>query len=200
MLMDRRLAASRLLVVPLLVYVIVAGSPLLPRNLLEHEYTHELVSLLLVIAGAFGRVWASLYLGGRKNATLVQAGPYSLCRNPLYFFSAVGALGIAIQSHRVLVALARCCCFCSWFIPGPSARKNGAWRRRSATHSVLAPIRPVSQRPGDHGVSASRAQGFDRRGVVGSRVVRSRNHRKASADGDDCPAVLSAVTAVWPRQ
>jgi len=106
MLMDRRLAASRLLVVPLLVYVIVAGSPLLPRNLLEHEYTHELVSLLLVIAGAFGRVWASLYLGGRKNATLVQAGPYSLCRNPLYFFSAVGALGIAIQSHRVLVALA----------------------------------------------------------------------------------------------
>lgn len=105
MLINRRLAASRIVVVLLLAYVVVTGSPLLPRTLLEHEFAHELISLLLVIIGASGRVWASLYLGGRKNATLVQDGPYSLCRNPLYFFSAVGALGIAIQSHRLLVVL-----------------------------------------------------------------------------------------------
>lgn len=105
MLINRRLAASRIVVVLLLAYVVVTGSPLLPRTLLEHEFMHELISLLLVIIGASGRVWASLYLGGRKNATLVQDGPYSLCRNPLYFFSAVGALGIAIQSHRLLVVL-----------------------------------------------------------------------------------------------
>lgn len=105
LIVNRRIAASRLVVVLLLAYIIVTGSPLLPPSLHEHGFAHELVSLLLVIVGALGRVWASLYLGGRKNATLVQDGPYSLCRNPLYFFSAVGALGIAIQSHRLLVVL-----------------------------------------------------------------------------------------------
>jgi len=106
MLIDRRLTASRIVVLLLLAYVVGTGSPLLPRTLLEHGFTRELVSLFLVVIGASGRVWASLYLGARKNATLVQDGPYSLCRNPLYFFSAVGALGIAIQSHRLLVVLA----------------------------------------------------------------------------------------------
>ena len=84
-------------------YTLAAKGALLPPTLLEHGFAHEILSLLLVIVGAMGRVWAGLYLGGRKDAALMREGPYSLCRHPLYFFSALGVLGIAIQSHRLLI-------------------------------------------------------------------------------------------------
>ncbi len=35
-------------------------------------------------AGLTFRLWATLYIGGRKSASVVTQGPYSLCRNPLY--------------------------------------------------------------------------------------------------------------------
>ncbi len=106
MLINHRLFWSRVFAGALLAYILTAKGALLPPTLLDHDFAHEMLSLLLVIAGAVGRVWAGLYLGGRKNAVLMQEGPYSLCRHPLYFFSALGALGIAIQSHRLLTALA----------------------------------------------------------------------------------------------
>lgn len=106
MLINRRLFWSRVFAGGLLVYILTAKGAFLPPTLLEHDFAHEMLSLLLVIAGAVGRAWAGLYLGGRKNAVLMQEGPYSLCRHPLYFFSALGALGIAIQSHRLLIVLA----------------------------------------------------------------------------------------------
>ncbi len=48
---------------------------------------------LLILAGLAGRAWCTMYIGGRKNSQLVQDGPYSMCRNPLYFFSFLGGLG-----------------------------------------------------------------------------------------------------------
>jgi hypothetical protein len=47
----------------------------------------------------------SLYIGGRKNSVLVQYGPYSLMRNPLYTFSFIGALGIGLQLYSALFGL-----------------------------------------------------------------------------------------------
>jgi len=114
MLIDRRLTASRIMVLLLLAYVVVTGSALLPRTLPEHEFAHALVSLLLVIIGASGRVRASLYRGGRKNATLVQDGPYSLCRNRYRAatprsFTRFGRYrsdpAITVYPHQVLKAL-----------------------------------------------------------------------------------------------
>ena len=61
----------------------------------------------LVLAGVLGRLWCTLYIGGRKNDELVTEGPYSLCRNPLYFFSFVAGLGIgmALENLAVLALL-----------------------------------------------------------------------------------------------
>ena len=57
----------------------------------------------LVLAGVLGRMWCTLYIGGRKNGELVTEGPYSMSRNPLYFFSLVAGLGIATALENVAV-------------------------------------------------------------------------------------------------
>ena len=63
----------------------------------------ELVGLILVTAGAFGRLWASLYISGYKVQHLIREGPYSIVRNPLYFFSFFGAIGIALAAKSFLL-------------------------------------------------------------------------------------------------
>lgn len=51
--------------------------------------------------GQIGRVWCLSYIAGHKTEDLVTAGPYSLCRNPLYFFSVLGAVGVGLGSSTV---------------------------------------------------------------------------------------------------
>lgn len=64
-----------------------------------------IAALVLVSAAVAGRMWCSLYIAGYKNAMLVQDGPYSMSRNPLYFFSMLGALGISLTTHTFTIPL-----------------------------------------------------------------------------------------------
>ncbi len=61
--------------------------------------------LCLIMAAVIGRLWATLYIGGRKNASLVTAGPYSITRNPLYCFSIIGAAGIGLVFGSLVIAI-----------------------------------------------------------------------------------------------
>jgi protein-S-isoprenylcysteine O-methyltransferase Ste14 len=63
----------------------------------------SLLGMMLVIAGALGRLWSLAFISGHKNTSLVQTGPYSCTRNPLYFFSAIGALGLGLASRNAAV-------------------------------------------------------------------------------------------------
>jgi protein-S-isoprenylcysteine O-methyltransferase Ste14 len=65
----------------------------------------EAIGVSLIGAAILGRLWCTLYIGGRKSDTVVQSGPYSIMRNPLYFFSAIGAAGVGAQSGSIIVAL-----------------------------------------------------------------------------------------------
>lgn len=65
----------------------------------------EAVGLLLLAICIVGRSVSSLYISGYKNAHLVDSGPYSICRNPLYTFSISGAAGIGALSGSVIVSL-----------------------------------------------------------------------------------------------
>lgn len=70
--------------------------------------THELIEwggIVLIVACILGRTWSSLYIGGRKIDELVQVGPYSIMRNPLYFFSCLGAVGVGMQVGTVTLGL-----------------------------------------------------------------------------------------------
>ncbi|MGZ9099525.1 MAG: methyltransferase family protein [Brevundimonas sp.] len=69
-----------------------------------HEHV-ESAGFLAMILSIVGRAWCSLYIGGRKKAEIVDRGPYSVTRNPLYIFSFLGAFGIGAQSGSVTIGL-----------------------------------------------------------------------------------------------
>ena len=64
----------------------------------------EMVGVGLVLACVAGRMWSILYIGARKNSALVTAGPYSMTRNPLYFFSTIGAAGVGLMLGSFVMA------------------------------------------------------------------------------------------------
>ncbi|THB76258.1 MAG: isoprenylcysteine carboxylmethyltransferase family protein [Desulfobacteraceae bacterium] len=61
--------------------------------------------ILLVGVASAGRLWCSLYIAGYKTNRLVTQGPYSMCRNPLYFFSFIGAVGVGLSSETFIIPL-----------------------------------------------------------------------------------------------
>ena len=69
-----------------------------------HEF-FEMLGLLLVLACMMGRMWSILYIGSKKNHELVMDGPYSMTRNPLYFFSMLGAAGIGLFVGSLVLTL-----------------------------------------------------------------------------------------------
>ena len=89
-------------IVGLLGLAAVTGS--IGGDTLAHEGL-EAFGLLLIAVCIVGRAWCSLYIGGRKKAEIVDCGPYSISRNPLYFFSFMGAFGMGAQSGSVTIAV-----------------------------------------------------------------------------------------------
>jgi protein-S-isoprenylcysteine O-methyltransferase Ste14 len=89
----RRLYAAR--AIALLVFVGLATGTSYWTT--ENPILEELlffIGVVLASLGAVGRLWAISYISGNKNRILTTTGPYSLCRNPLYFFSIVLAVGL----------------------------------------------------------------------------------------------------------
>lgn len=60
---------------------------------------------LLMGVGVIGRMWCSVYIAGFKNKCLITRGPYSMCRNPLYLFSSIGAAGIGLGTETFSIPL-----------------------------------------------------------------------------------------------
>jgi protein-S-isoprenylcysteine O-methyltransferase Ste14 len=72
------------------------------------EPTHEIVELLgfwLLLACVGGRMWSIIYVESHGSGQLVTLGPYSMTRNPLYFFSTVGAVGVGLIYGSLTIAL-----------------------------------------------------------------------------------------------
>lgn len=63
------------------------------------------IGLVLAAVASMGRLWCSVYIAGYKDAKLIQKGPYSMCRNPLYFFSLIGAIGVGLTTETITVPL-----------------------------------------------------------------------------------------------
>lgn len=94
---------SRIFVV-ILVLVLLISKPMFAAG----DFPRECMlwfGYAMVIFGAFGRVYCSAFIGGRKNDEVVRAGPFSVVRNPLYVFSFIAMIGIGLQSGMILLTL-----------------------------------------------------------------------------------------------
>ena len=56
-----------------------------------------------------------MYIGGRKDLALCQSGPYSLSRNPLYFFSFLGLIGVCLAAQNILLTIASAVLFLGYY-------------------------------------------------------------------------------------
>jgi len=81
-----------------------AAAPLWPDESFAAEAI-EAAGLGLITLAVFGRTWCTLYIGGRKKREVVDVGPYSLSRNPLYLFSVLGTLGIGMCASSLIMGL-----------------------------------------------------------------------------------------------
>jgi protein-S-isoprenylcysteine O-methyltransferase Ste14 len=62
-----------------------------------------IVGVALAGFGAAGRAWAISYVNSRSKKRLVTAGPYSLCRNPVYFFSLILGIGFGFCTETFTI-------------------------------------------------------------------------------------------------
>jgi protein-S-isoprenylcysteine O-methyltransferase Ste14 len=71
----------------------------------ETHETIEMVGLVLIAVGILGRLWSTLNIGGKKAEEIITSGPYSVMRNPLYFFSSIAAVGVGAQTGTITFSI-----------------------------------------------------------------------------------------------
>lgn len=100
-----RLAVSRLFGLAVFALMIVGSSYW--RFGEDHLFGSVLffVGMLLACLGFFGRIWCLSFIQGRKKKVLIQEGPYSLCRHPLYLFSLIGGVGVGLCTRTLTIPL-----------------------------------------------------------------------------------------------
>ena len=94
-----RMPVTRILAFLLLLLVVVSESRW--ESISFTSSIFFLAGCVLVGIASFGRLWCSLYIAGYKDATLVCLGPYSMSRNPLYFFSLIGGAGVGLSTETL---------------------------------------------------------------------------------------------------
>jgi protein-S-isoprenylcysteine O-methyltransferase Ste14 len=93
--------------------VFAVTSSIFPSGETLHEII-EWLGVILIVTCILGRTWSSLYIGGRKIEEFVRTGPYSVMRNPLYFFSFLGAAGVGMQVGSLTLGVI--CAFIAWLV------------------------------------------------------------------------------------
>jgi protein-S-isoprenylcysteine O-methyltransferase Ste14 len=75
---------------------------------IDYEIAYDLLEpagVLLIVFGVLFRFWAILYIGDKKNQTVVQDGPYSICRHPLYLGSTIAIVGFGVLTLSIILTV-----------------------------------------------------------------------------------------------
>ncbi len=162
--MKLRLRVTRVLVVPAVVLAVVTQNAYSEGSLAGTLL--ESAGVILLVLSATGRIWAGAYVTGRKNRTLVTDGPFSLVRNPLYFFSFLGFLGAGLAFGSIVLTAVFALTFfiAHWPTIGSEERVleelfGDAYR---SYRSQVPRFIPAFQRPRSEGVVELEASGFSR--------------------------------------
>lgn len=115
----KRIAVLRLSILSIITFIILDNN-FSAYNLdidLNTSILFSCIGFALVVLGGFGRIWSSLYLEGFKTKKLIKDGPYSMVRNPLYFFSLTILLGICFAIKSIPISIALLSVFILFHVP-----------------------------------------------------------------------------------
>jgi protein-S-isoprenylcysteine O-methyltransferase Ste14 len=96
-----RMLHTRILTGVTILFGILGTSQFAPGTL-QHQ-SMIFAGYVLLAFCAMGRMYSTAFIGGIKNKDLVTWGPYSVCRNPLYFFSLCGAAGLGFATASLIM-------------------------------------------------------------------------------------------------
>src|SRR5438874_2599003 len=120
---------------------------LLSRPLVQEEtlldFLLETLGWLLFITYVVFRVWATLFVGGRKDAVLQTEGPYSITRNPLYFGSFCFALstGFFLDSVMLIaVTLVGTIIYIGWIVRAEEKLLEGRFGEQFLRYKQTTPM------------------------------------------------------------
>jgi protein-S-isoprenylcysteine O-methyltransferase Ste14 len=100
--MPPRILLIRLLLVPVIALAIFSHH--LHAEGSGWDRAVSLSGLMLLLVAMGGRLWANVYVLGRKDRVLVTHGPFSVTRNPLYLFSLIGFVGVGLALESLVMA------------------------------------------------------------------------------------------------
>jgi len=115
----KRMAILRISIILIITFIIIDNNfSAFSLNIdMNTSFLFSYIGFSLVVLGGFGRIWASLYLEGFKTRKLIKEGPYSMVRNPLYFFSLMLFLGMCFAIKSIAVSFALLVVFVLFHIP-----------------------------------------------------------------------------------
>ena len=116
---SKRMAILRISVILIIIFIILDNN--FSAYTLDIDMNTSIlfsyIGFTLVVLGGFGRIWASLYLEGFKTKKLIKEGPYSMVRNPLYFFSLMLFLGMCFAIKSIAISIALLLVFVLFHVP-----------------------------------------------------------------------------------
>jgi protein-S-isoprenylcysteine O-methyltransferase Ste14 len=95
-----RMRDTRILV-GIILLAVVFTAPALREGSFPYEIL-RLAGYVMLAACAIGRIYSTAFIGGVKSEKLITVGPYSMCRNPLYFYSLLGAAGLGLLTGEII--------------------------------------------------------------------------------------------------
>ncbi len=96
-----RIFVGRVILAGAFVVNIFTASHFTDASFIHH--INDSLGLALLGVCMLGRIYCTMQIGGRKSTELVTTGIYSVVRNPLYFFTFTGVIGIGIISNQITV-------------------------------------------------------------------------------------------------
>ncbi|MBF0225595.1 MAG: isoprenylcysteine carboxylmethyltransferase family protein [Desulfobacterales bacterium] len=122
LLQKHRILISRIFVIAIITLILFSNN--LWEKLPIAANIYFLIGIFLIGIATVGRLWCLLYISGYKTNTLITMGPYSMSRNPLYFFSLLGAIGVALTSEILSVAILTIIAFAIYYPNVIEAEEN----------------------------------------------------------------------------
>lgn len=116
---EKRVFFNRIL--GLFLIALIYFSPTINLNSINMENYNtslwNISGMILMVLGAIGRIWASLFIEGHKTKKVISDGPYSFIRHPLYLFSLMILLSLFLAIKSVFIGLYLLTMFILFHIP-----------------------------------------------------------------------------------